>query len=56
VQERLRDLGEIIEGGMAVAGVVAAGEGRHTMSWIWYEAKLEGDMELADGVFSRHLG
>jgi hypothetical protein len=34
--DRLQKLGEIVEGGIAVAGVVAAGEGTHTMSWIWY--------------------
>jgi hypothetical protein len=49
-QERLRDLGEIVEGGLAVAGTVAAGEGSHTMSWIWYNTKLDGrDADLIDG-------
>ncbi|KAJ7867492.1 hypothetical protein B0H14DRAFT_2572780 [Mycena olivaceomarginata] len=42
---------EIVEGGMAVAGTVAAGEGSHTMSWIWYSTKLEGsEEELVDDI------
>jgi hypothetical protein len=45
-RERLRELGEIMEGGLAWAGVVAAGEGTHTLSWIWYNAKLSGNDEL----------
>jgi hypothetical protein len=49
-RERLRQLGEIMEGGMAAAGVVAAGEGTHTMSWIWYSVNLDGgDDDLVDG-------
>jgi hypothetical protein len=49
---RLWDLGEIVEGGIARAGVVAAGEGTHTLSWIWYSVKLTGDDEqdLVDGT------
>ncbi|KAJ7863421.1 hypothetical protein B0H13DRAFT_2354190 [Mycena leptocephala] len=44
-RERLRQMGEIEEGGIAAAGVVAAGEGTHTMSWIWYETKIDGSEE-----------
>jgi hypothetical protein len=48
--ERLRQMGEIEEGGIAAAGVVAAGEGTHTMSWIWYETKIDGSEEdLVEG-------
>lgn len=47
-QERLRELGEIVEGGLAVAGTVAAGEGRHTMSWIWYESGIDGGQKEMD--------
>jgi hypothetical protein len=50
-QERLRDLGEIVEGGLAVTGTVAAGEGRHTMSWIWYDSGMDGGKkELDEGM------
>jgi hypothetical protein len=55
VQQRLRDLGQIVEGGMAVAGMVAAGEGCHTMSWIWYDLKLSNGSkkaDLQDGMWS----
>jgi hypothetical protein len=49
-QERLRELGEIVEGRIAAVGVVAAGEGTHTMSWIWYMTKVDGsEAELVDG-------
>src|SRR4051812_48484845 len=51
-RERLRTLGEIVEGGMAAAATVAAGEGTHTMSWIWYKTKVDGsDEEMVDGKF-----
>ncbi|KAJ7024801.1 hypothetical protein C8F04DRAFT_1192096 [Mycena alexandri] len=49
-RERLRQMGEIIEGGMAVAGTVAAGEGTHTMSWIWRSTGLGGEEELVDAL------
>ncbi|KAJ7036080.1 hypothetical protein C8F04DRAFT_1258196 [Mycena alexandri] len=50
-RERLRDLGAIVEGGMAAAGVVAAGEGMHTMSWIWYQTDLEkSEMDLVKAL------
>jgi hypothetical protein len=32
--------GAIIEGGVARAAGVAAGEGNHTLSWIWYTVKV----------------
>jgi hypothetical protein len=49
-RERLRLLGEVVEGGIARAGVVAAGEGTHTMSWIWYSTNLTTDEEeIIDG-------
>ncbi|KAJ7264470.1 hypothetical protein B0H12DRAFT_1011966, partial [Mycena haematopus] len=42
---------DIVEGGIAVAGVVAAGEGTHTMSWIWYSTNVGGgDQELVDAL------
>jgi hypothetical protein len=50
-QERLQELGEIVDGGMAAAGIVVAGKGTHTMSWIWYTTNLEtGDAELVEGM------
>ncbi|KAJ7117958.1 hypothetical protein C8R43DRAFT_901603 [Mycena crocata] len=50
-RERLRELGAIIEGGMAAAGVVAAGESLHEMSWIWYRTGLNGsDEELVEAL------
>jgi hypothetical protein len=49
-RERLWLLGEVVEGGIARAGVVAAGEGTHTMSWIWYSTNLTTDEEeIIDG-------
>ncbi|KAJ7358563.1 hypothetical protein DFH08DRAFT_911760 [Mycena albidolilacea] len=42
-------LGEIVKGGIAAAGVVAAGEGTHTMSCIWYSTNVAtGKEELID--------
>jgi hypothetical protein len=53
--ERLRELGEIVEGGLAAAGVVAAGETTRTMLWIWYTTNLEnGEADLIEGT-SRNL-
>ena len=49
-RERLRELGQIVEGGVVAAGTVAAGEGLHTMSWIWYSTNLEnGEADLVEG-------
>jgi hypothetical protein len=48
-RERLRELGAIMEGGIAAAGVVAAGDKTHTMSWIWYSTNLaNGEEDLID--------
>ncbi|KAK7018251.1 CxC2 domain-containing protein [Favolaschia claudopus] len=50
-QERLRALGQIVEGGVGAAGIVAAGEGSHTMSWIWYKTQIgDGDEEMIDAL------
>ncbi|KAJ7932991.1 hypothetical protein B0H13DRAFT_1856601 [Mycena leptocephala] len=50
-RERLRELGEIVEGGIAVAGVVAAGETTRTMSWIWYSTNLQnGEADLIEAL------
>ncbi|KAK7027577.1 CxC2 domain-containing protein [Favolaschia claudopus] len=50
-RERLRGLGQIVEGGIEAAGIVAAGEGSHTMSWIWYKTKLgDNDTEIIDAL------
>jgi hypothetical protein len=50
-RERLRELGAIMEGGIAAAGVVAAGDKTHTMSWIWYSTNLaNGEEDLIDGA------
>ncbi|KAJ7102691.1 hypothetical protein C8R43DRAFT_963919 [Mycena crocata] len=52
-REKLRQLGAIIEGGVHAAGVLAAGETLHQMSWIWYQTGLTGaDDELVDGFFT----
>ncbi|KAJ7363865.1 hypothetical protein DFH08DRAFT_798328 [Mycena albidolilacea] len=45
--------GTVVEGGIARAGVVAAGEGSHTLSWIWYmvgEGETDKDKRLVDAV------
>ncbi|KAJ7933057.1 hypothetical protein B0H13DRAFT_2307333 [Mycena leptocephala] len=50
-RERLRELGEIVEGGIAAAGVVAAGETTRTMSWIWYSTNLQnGEADLIEAL------
>jgi hypothetical protein len=50
-QELLQELGEIVEGGFAVAGTVVAGEGRRTMSWIWYNTNLKNnEQDMVDGA------
>jgi hypothetical protein len=44
------------EGGVAAFGVVVLGEGRRTLSWIWYQANPEDptEVELVEGMcFSR---
>jgi hypothetical protein len=43
------------EGGMAVYGVMALGEGRRTLSWIWYSARPEEptEAELVEGTCSK---
>jgi hypothetical protein len=43
------------EGGVAAFGVVALGEGRRTLSWIWYSARPEEptEVELVEGTPSR---
>lgn len=44
--------GAFIEGGIARAAGLAAGEGSHTLSWIWYavgKAKEENDPRLTEG-------
>ncbi|KAJ6457326.1 hypothetical protein C8R45DRAFT_943279 [Mycena sanguinolenta] len=43
----------VIEGGVARAGGVAAGEGNHTLSWIWYAVGVEegiNDARLEEGA------
>jgi hypothetical protein len=51
-REQLRVLGEIVEGGIAWVGVVAAGEGTHTLSRIWYSTTIMGDddADLVEGT------
>ncbi|KAJ7067733.1 hypothetical protein B0H15DRAFT_794124 [Mycena belliarum] len=44
-EERMRDggfLNELASGGVAAAGVVVTGEGRRTLSWIWYTGAAGG--------------
>ncbi|KAJ7493553.1 hypothetical protein FB451DRAFT_1387723 [Mycena latifolia] len=38
-REAVHDLRDVEEGGIGAYGVVALGEGRRTLSWIWYVAK-----------------
>ncbi|KAJ6452354.1 hypothetical protein C8R47DRAFT_998112, partial [Mycena vitilis] len=51
-EKRFRTLSDedIGEGGIAAAATLAAGEGTHTMSWIWYSTKLDGDKDLVDAL------
>ncbi|KAJ7186240.1 hypothetical protein B0H12DRAFT_1032304, partial [Mycena haematopus] len=42
-EKELKVLDDADEGGVAAYGVVALGEGRRTLSWIWYTAKGEGE-------------
>ncbi|KAF7367657.1 CxC2 domain-containing protein [Mycena sanguinolenta] len=44
--EAVHDLRDVEEGGVAEYGVVALGEGRRTLSWIWYTAKGGEPTEL----------
>ncbi|KAF7367658.1 CxC2 domain-containing protein [Mycena sanguinolenta] len=44
--EVVHDLRDVEEGGVAEYGVVALGEGRRTLSWIWYTAKGGEPTEL----------
>ncbi|KAJ7238457.1 hypothetical protein C8J57DRAFT_1439079 [Mycena rebaudengoi] len=43
--EQLWRLGTVIEGGVAAAGAVVAGETNNTLSWIWYDVKKGRDGE-----------
>ncbi|KAJ6528208.1 hypothetical protein B0H19DRAFT_1275002 [Mycena capillaripes] len=44
--ESIHELGDVPEeGGIGALGVVAAGEGRRTLSWIWYTAKATDPTE-----------
>jgi hypothetical protein len=50
-RELLQELGEIVEGGFAAVGTVVAGEGRRTMSWIWYNTNLKNnEQDMVDGA------
>ncbi|KAJ7767527.1 hypothetical protein DFH07DRAFT_769622 [Mycena maculata] len=62
----VHDFNEVEEGGVATFGVVALGEGRRTLSWIWYVKKagepqeedlVEGKLALMPRVseLKRHL-
>jgi hypothetical protein len=56
-RETVHDLCDVEEGGMQMYGVVALGESRRTLSWIWYMAKA-GDpteQELVEGKISSIL-
>jgi hypothetical protein len=43
--------GAIIEGGIARAAGVAAGEGSHSLSWIWYTVGVGEDSDEKDPRF-----
>ncbi|KAF7331140.1 CxC2 domain-containing protein [Mycena sanguinolenta] len=45
-RETVHDLRDVEEGGIGDYGVVALGEGRRTLSWIWYAAKAGEPTEL----------
>ncbi|KAJ7479936.1 hypothetical protein FB451DRAFT_1172020 [Mycena latifolia] len=48
--------GTIIEGGVAQAATLAAGEGSHTLSWIWYTVGVMADETTHDCTMDvRHL-
>ncbi|KAJ7161942.1 hypothetical protein C8R43DRAFT_880650 [Mycena crocata] len=50
-RERLRELGGIVEGGIAAAGVVIAGQTKHKISWIWLSSEIkDGDTALIDSL------
>jgi hypothetical protein len=59
-RQAVHDYEEIAEeGGVAAFGVVALGEGRRTLSWIWYSARPEEptEAELVEGkVIVTHVG
>jgi hypothetical protein len=50
-REAVHDLRDVEEGGVAAYGVVALGESRRTLSWIWYAAKAgePSEKELVEG-------
>ncbi|KAJ7016056.1 hypothetical protein C8F04DRAFT_983227, partial [Mycena alexandri] len=53
-RETMRELGAIVEGGIAAAEGVTAGEGRHKTSWIWWTTKTDGaEEELVEGTSER---
>ncbi|KAJ7469033.1 hypothetical protein FB451DRAFT_1352272 [Mycena latifolia] len=45
-RDAVHDLRDVEEGGVAAYGVVALGEGRRTLSWIWYTAKVGEPTEV----------
>ncbi|KAJ7028751.1 hypothetical protein C8F04DRAFT_1212103 [Mycena alexandri] len=50
-RETMRELGAIVEGGIAAAEGVTAGEGRHKTSWIWWTTKTDGaEEELVEAL------
>ncbi|KAJ7289884.1 hypothetical protein C8J57DRAFT_1629137, partial [Mycena rebaudengoi] len=53
--EQLWRLGAVIEGRVAVAGAVAAGETNNTLSWIWYNIKKGKDGEPDENDFIEAL-
>ncbi|KAJ7136981.1 hypothetical protein C8R44DRAFT_552414, partial [Mycena epipterygia] len=50
-REAVHDLQDVEEGGISAYGVVALGESRRTLSWIWYTAKKgePSEVELVEG-------
>lgn len=50
-REAVHDLRDVEEGGISAYGVVALGESRRTLSWIWYTAKKgePTEVELVEG-------
>ncbi|KAJ7711359.1 hypothetical protein B0H16DRAFT_1667783 [Mycena metata] len=51
-REAVHDLRDVEEGGVAAYGVVALGEGRRSLSWIWYTTKTDdpSEQELVEAL------
>lgn len=51
-RDAVPDFADLEEGGIAAMGAAASGEGRRTLSWIWYATKTgaePSEAELVEG-------